>query len=367
MSCRNSAAGSCAGRFGQPSGARRSDRPGTRRSKGGGSEARSRSSRCPATRRRAARDHLRLTSTRSGRRTEADAAGNKAYYDAHPALFSQRRLYSFQEINIQAKPEQVDTLRAKLGAAKDLAEFVAFLKSSDIKYSANEAVRGAEQLPLASLDRISQMKDGQSMFSVVPGGVSVLYLAGSRSQPVDEQRAVPAIEQFLLNSRKRKLVEDDLKALRSGSKIEYVGTYAADAAKAAAAAPPPAPDAPPLMTIAPTLPPAASAAPQIEVAPTPVKPAAMPSNTTLDKGLKGINRSNARFDLTTIWVRPPVAGVSPNYSRRKMNFFFNLLVMVPSARRFGTPAPQPAAAPPLGGNGPWCRRCRPDPVTRILI
>jgi len=126
------------------------------------------------------------------------------------------------------------------------------------------------------------------MFSVVPGGVSVLYLAGSRSQPVDEQRAVPAIEQFLLNSRKRKLVEDDLKALRSGSKIEYVGTYAADAAKAAAAAPPPAPDAPPLMTIAPTLPPAASAAPQIEVAPTPVKPAAMPSNTTLDKGLKGM-------------------------------------------------------------------------------
>ncbi len=123
-------------------------------------------------------------------------------------------------------------MRAKLGAAKDLAEFVAFLKSSDIKYSANEAVRGAEQLPLASLDRISQMKDGQSMFSVVPGGVSVLYLAGSRSQPVDEQRAVPAIEQFLLNSRKRKLVEDDLKALRGGSKIEYVGTYAADAAKA---------------------------------------------------------------------------------------------------------------------------------------
>ena len=212
----------------------------------------------------------------------------KAYYDAHPALFSQRRLYSFQEINIQAKPEQVDALRTKLAAAKDLAEFAAFLKANDFRYTANEAVRGAEQLPLASLDRIAQMKDGQSMFTVVPGGASVLYLAGSRSQPVDEQRAVPAIEQFLLNGRKRKLVEDDLKALRSSSKVEYVGTYAADAAKAAAAAPPPTPEAPPLMTIAPALPPAASAAPQVEVAPTPVKPAAMPSNTTLDKGLKGM-------------------------------------------------------------------------------
>jgi len=212
----------------------------------------------------------------------------KAYYDAHPALFSQRRLYSFQEVNIQATPDQTETLRAKLAAAKDLAEFVAFLKANDYKYTANEAVRGAEQLPLASLDRIAQMKDGQSMFSVAPNGVSVLYLAGSRSQPVDEQRAVPAIEQFLLNNRKRKLVEDDLKSLRSASKIEYVGTYAADAAKAAAAAPPPTSDAPPLMTIAPSLGPAASAAPQIEVAPTPVKPAAMPSSSTLDKGLKGM-------------------------------------------------------------------------------
>ena len=65
----------------------------------------------------------------------------------------------------------------------DLAAFAAYLKANDFKFTANEAVRGAEQLPLASLDKIAQMKDGQSMFTVAPGGVSVLYLAGSRSQP----------------------------------------------------------------------------------------------------------------------------------------------------------------------------------------
>ncbi|MEP7058939.1 MAG: EpsD family peptidyl-prolyl cis-trans isomerase [Caldimonas sp.] len=211
----------------------------------------------------------------------------KAYYAAHPALFKERRVYNFQEINIQAKPEQIETVRAKLAAAKDLAEFAAFLKANDYRFSVNEAARGAEQLPLANLDKIAQMKDGQSIFSANPNGVTVLYLAGSRSQSVDEQRAIPAIEQFLLNERKRKLVADDLKALRGSAKIEYVGSYAADAAKAAAAAPPPAPEAPPLMTIAPTLPPAASAATQLEVAPRPVSASSMPS-TILDKGLKGM-------------------------------------------------------------------------------
>jgi hypothetical protein len=40
-----------------------------------------------------------------------------------------------------------------------------------------------------------------------------------------------AIEQFLLNERKRKIVEDDLKALRGAAHIEYVGDYVKGAAK----------------------------------------------------------------------------------------------------------------------------------------
>ena len=61
-------------------------------------------------------------------------------------------------------------------------------------------------------------------------------LAGSRSQPVTEEQARPAIEQFLLNERKRKLVEDELKGLRTGAKIDYVGKFA-EAASAAGSAP----------------------------------------------------------------------------------------------------------------------------------
>ncbi|MEO7336937.1 MAG: EpsD family peptidyl-prolyl cis-trans isomerase [Caldimonas sp.] len=212
----------------------------------------------------------------------------KTYYDAHPALFRERRVYNFQEMNIQAKPEQLDTLRSKLSAAKDLAEFAAYLKANNFPFTVNEAARGAEQLPLASLDRIAKMQDGQSMFTPAPGGVSVLYLAGSRSQPVDEQRAVPAIEQFLLNERKRKIIEDDIKALRSSAKVEYVGAYATDPATAAAAVAPPVSDAPPLMTIAPSMGPAASAAPQLEVDARPLPAASMPTNSILDKGLKGM-------------------------------------------------------------------------------
>ncbi|MBP6902238.1 MAG: EpsD family peptidyl-prolyl cis-trans isomerase [Burkholderiaceae bacterium] len=182
------------------------------------------------------------------------------YYDANPALFSQRRIYSLQEIGIEAKPEQVQVLRDKLAAAKNIAEFVEFLKANDFKFAGNQAVRAAEQLPLQSLGALSKLQDGQALLNQGPNGVQVVVLAGSRSQPVTLDQARPAIEQFLLNDRKRKLLETDIKGLREKAKIEYLGKFA-DAAAAAGAAPvaAPAPDATPASGAMPAPPPAAPA------------------------------------------------------------------------------------------------------------
>jgi EpsD family peptidyl-prolyl cis-trans isomerase len=158
----------------------------------------------------------------------------RAYYDANPALFKERRIYNFQEINIESTPEQADTLRDQLKSAKTVNEFLEDLKAKDIRFAGNQAVRAAEQLPLNRLPIIAKMKDGESMFNVLPSGVQVIVLAGSRSQSVDLERATPAIEQFLLNERKRKLIEEDLKQLRAAAKIEYVGEFAKGAASAPA-------------------------------------------------------------------------------------------------------------------------------------
>ena len=159
------------------------------------------------------------------------------YYNDKPALFKDRRIYSLQEIQIEAKPEQFEGIRAKLASSKNLNDFAEYLKSADLRFQGNQAVRAAEQLPLASVDAISRMKDGDSMISQSPAGLTVLFLVGSRSQPVDEARARPAIEAFLLNQRKAEAVQKDLKALRDSSKIEYVGKFSQPAPAAAPAAP----------------------------------------------------------------------------------------------------------------------------------
>lgn len=165
----------------------------------------------------------------------------KKYYDEKPALFSQRRVYQIQEIGIEAPADRLPELRQKLAAAKNINEFVEYLKASGLRFSGNQAVRAAEQLPLNSLDALSKMQDGQAMVVPTPTGAQVVVLAGSRMQPVTEEQARPAIEQFLVNERRRKLVEDDLKAMRAAAKIEYVGKFAEGAPAAGGAAAPAAP------------------------------------------------------------------------------------------------------------------------------
>lgn len=185
-----------------------------------------------------ARAYLERAGEAAAKPTPEDIA---KYYEANPALFKERRLYSLQEINIEATPEQVAQLRAQLGQTRNINELLEYLKANGIRFSGNQAVRAAEQLPIASLGAFAAMKDGQAMLNNTPAGAQLIVLAGSRSQPVTLEQATPAIEQFLLNARKRELVVKDIKALRDGATIEYVGKFAEGAASAAASTPAAAP------------------------------------------------------------------------------------------------------------------------------
>lgn len=150
----------------------------------------------------------------------------RRYFEDKPALFRERRIYQLQELSIEARSDQIGPLRERLSATKTIGEFVEYLKANDIRFAANQAVRAAEQLPLPALESLSRMKDGQAHVTQTPTGLQVLVLASSRSQPVGEEQARTAIELFLLNERKRKRVEDELKVMRGAAEVEYFGRFA---------------------------------------------------------------------------------------------------------------------------------------------
>ncbi len=158
------------------------------------------------------------------------------FYDTRPALFKDRRLYNIQEIAIEAGPEQVEGLRRQLAEARHVGEFVEHLKSAGLRFAGNQAVRAAEQLPPKSLELLAGLPDGQGVVQAVDGRVLVIVRAASRSQPLSEEQARPAIEQILLAERRHRRAEDELRTLRAAARIEYLGAYAAAAPSAAPSA-----------------------------------------------------------------------------------------------------------------------------------
>lgn len=159
----------------------------------------------------------------------------RQYYLDKPALFKERRVFSLQELAVEAKPEQVAALRDQLPRAKSTTEVIDYLKANGLRFTGSQGVRAAEQLPPDALASLMRMQDGQMILLPQAAGALVIALVNSRADPVDEARAAPMIEQFLYNDAKRKRIEADVKALRAAAKIEYVGKFAEPAASAAPA------------------------------------------------------------------------------------------------------------------------------------
>jgi hypothetical protein len=156
---------------------------------------------------------------------------------------------------------------------KSLTQLGEYLKSQNLAVRASQNTAPAESLPLALLPRLAGMKDGQTVFTAVPGGARLVTVLQARSAPVSEEQARPAIEQFLANDLKRKAVEQDMKSIRTAAQVQYVGQYAAKGGPPAEASS------------------AASAADAIAPA-VPVGPATAPASgldaANVDKGLAGL-------------------------------------------------------------------------------
>lgn len=154
------------------------------------------------------------------------------YYDKHPELFAERRIYRLQEIMIQVGPENAAAVKARLSNGANLNDLVQWLKSQNIPARGAQSVKSAEQLPLELLAKLHPLKDGQAITVENPKQVTILVITGSQSQPLASEQASPAIERFLLTMHKREMAKAELDKLRAAAKVEYVAPYAE--AKAAA-------------------------------------------------------------------------------------------------------------------------------------
>ena len=158
----------------------------------------------------------------------------KTYYQEHPALFSERRIYNLQELRIPVAGAVIERLQTMAAENRRVEEVGDFLRSQGVSFGGGSATRSAEQLPLDLLPRVHALKDGQALLVSSPEGGSATYirLAASRQVPVSEEQATPGIAQFLGNRRAAETMSNEIKRLRAATTITYVGDFQQAAAAA---------------------------------------------------------------------------------------------------------------------------------------
>jgi len=149
----------------------------------------------------------------------------KKFFDEHPELFTQRRIYRFQQLVANVDKTQAAALRAETEKSKNLNDIAAWLRKNNIAFNVSSTVQGAEQLPLDALPRLSKMKDGDWSVTQNDKQFTILQLSGSQQVPLSQGEATPYIQQFLTNQRRTELARSELKRLRESARVEYRGEF----------------------------------------------------------------------------------------------------------------------------------------------
>lgn len=201
----------------------------------------------------------------------------KRFYDTHPELFSERNVYVIQEFAVKDGNAHASEIEAGINDAKSADDLAKWLKENNYVFNANASRKAAEQLPLDLAKQLNKLKAGDTLVVKSPQALVLLFLAKVDRQPVEQEKAKPVIQQFLVNAGQQTLIKNEVSSLRKAAKVEFYGDFskltlnsdAAPAAQAPAAPVEAKPEAP-------------AAAPVSE---TTAEPA---HNKAIEKGLSGL-------------------------------------------------------------------------------
>lgn len=173
---------------------------------------------------------------------KVDKSEVESFYKENPAAYSDRKLVEMEQLLIDSR-HIGEEFKSALGGFKTLQEVASWLDAKGIQYDRGEVARSVAELPPQISERLKDARKGQ-LFVIGMGPRTMLVLMDNvKSSPVTLADASPAIEQIILNKKRKEAGENELKQLRSLAKIEYVDEKF-DAGKTSIAKPEPVKEAP---------------------------------------------------------------------------------------------------------------------------
>lgn len=173
---------------------------------------------------------------RGMRVVEATPEEISRYYQDHPGLFEQRRIYYFQELITHVGREHLEVFR-RLASSGKLEDIAGWLSENGLPFQRVISIKTAEQLPSGLLPRLAMMQNAQVTIFEANDTLNIVQLMLAQPAPLSLSEATPAIEKMLLSEKRQAFMRDKASQLREKADIRYLGPFAREPDAASPAAP----------------------------------------------------------------------------------------------------------------------------------
>lgn len=166
-----------------------------------------------------------------------DTAAINTYYDEHPELFVQRKVYQLEETVV--RPSSRDEAEALLRELPTLAGTEALglhLTAKGLRKASQRVSLAAENVPMDWLPKLAQLPVGRSLAAMRGDAVVIWTLVAAEESPMLLAQAKPAIQAALVRQARQQAIHEGMKKLRDQAKIERRQTAAAASAASGASA-----------------------------------------------------------------------------------------------------------------------------------
>lgn len=149
--------------------------------------------------------------------TENDIAH---YFNTHPYLFSNRKIYHLNEISISADDKNFPAIKKYIHEKHNWDEFIAWSKATKTQFNLETAIRAAEQLPIETLPELDTASAGSIKFFESSRGLIIYQVLTSQTAPISFENSKNIIADYLVKQARKAAVDSDIAHLRRTRSVQ---------------------------------------------------------------------------------------------------------------------------------------------------
>jgi len=159
----------------------------------------------------------------------------RAFRDAHPALFSKRRVYTIEQLTTESATVDAAGLRARVSTARRIDEVADWLSGRGVAFVRQSGTLLPEEAGPTLAATLQQRAEGDLLVLGTPPSLQVLHLRRIDARPGEGPKTDAWIERHLLEQRRRAVIDAAVDGMRRDAKVTLLGEFAPTAAAPAGA------------------------------------------------------------------------------------------------------------------------------------